>query len=264
MEDVFHELSQSFNYWHVDPLDTQVLDPLGPHEKYFPCVPLEIYFEVSRNYSYFDRDLSEDGTLTLVHQSEVQVRSYKSKIVDASWLQTRNAYVRPYLSRVLSFLKIHEDVHSGMVETIIEGGIRIRNLDSKKGPKVLRLRVGIKIYHIQIRCEDCSKQRELERDALIKKMLKRVRVVADADDVNEEESGRGRKRQPVVRESEVCPICLEKFVVGSEDVTSMPCTHMFHENCIWRWFKQSHLNCPICRFEMFIELGSQGEGDIRI
>ncbi|KAM1006360.1 hypothetical protein ACFX14_003187 [Malus domestica] len=95
-------------------------------------------------------------------------------------------------------------------------------------------------------------------------MLKRVRVVADADDVNEEERGRGRQRHPVVRESEVCPICLEEFIVGSEDVTSKPYTHVFHENCIWRWFKQSQLNCPICHFEMFIELGSQGDGDIRV
>ncbi|KAM1650445.1 hypothetical protein ACFXTH_002970 [Malus domestica] len=88
MEDVYHKKSQSC-YWHVDTLDTHVLDPLGPHEKYSPCAPLEIYFEVSRNYNYLDHDLSEDGTLTLVHQSEVQVRSYQSKIVDACWLETR-------------------------------------------------------------------------------------------------------------------------------------------------------------------------------
>ncbi|KAM1420775.1 hypothetical protein ACFX2I_003105 [Malus domestica] len=247
MEDVYHKKSQSC-YWHVDTLDTHVLDPLGPHEKYSPCAPLEIYFEVSRNYNYFDHDLSEDGTLTLVHQSEVQVRSYQSKIVDACWLETRNKYVRRYLSLVLSFLKTHEDVHSDIVETIIDAAIRIRNLDSKKGPKVLRLRVG----RTQKGCVD-------QED-----MLKRVRVVADADDVNEEERGRGRQRHPVVRESEVCPICLEEFIVGSEDVTSKPCTHVFHENCIWRWFKQSQLNCPICHFEMFIELGSQGDGDIRV
>ncbi|KAM1751390.1 hypothetical protein ACFX11_009513 [Malus domestica] len=263
MEVVYHEMSQNF-YCHVDSLDTQVLHPLGHHEQYSPWVPLEIYFEISRNYSFFDRDLSQDGTLTLVHQSEVQVRSYEGKRIDACWFGTRNEYVRPYLSQVLSFLKIPEDMHSDLVETIIDRGIQIRNLDSKKGPKVLRMRVGIKKYHDWIRCEYCSKKKQLQRDVLIKKTLKRVRVVADADDVNEVERGRGRKRRRVVRESEVCSICLEEFVVGLEDLRSMPCTHVFHENCIWRWFERSHLNCPICRFEIFIERGSQDEGDIRV
>ncbi|KAM1030802.1 hypothetical protein ACFX15_033956 [Malus domestica] len=261
MEVVYHEMSQNI-YYHVDPLDTQVLDPLGHHEKYSPCVPLEMCFEVSRTTaSSTARSL---GRRTLVHQSEVQGRSYKGKIIDACWLETRNEYVTPHLSQVLYFLKIHEDKHSAMVETIIDRGILIRNLDSKKGPKVLSMTVDMKRYHNWIRCEDCSKEKQLKRDALIKKTLKRVRVVAYADDVNEEERGRGRKRRCIVRESEVCPICLEEFVVGLEDVRSMPCTHVFHENCIWRWFERSHLDCPICPFDIFIEPGSHGEGDIRV
>ncbi|KAB2630828.1 hypothetical protein D8674_008347 [Pyrus ussuriensis x Pyrus communis] len=229
MEVVHHEMSQNF-YCHVDPLDTQVIDPLGHHEQYSPWVPLEIYFEVSRNYSFFDRDLSQDGILTLV--------CYEGKRIDAYWFGTRNEYVRPYLSQVLSFLKIHEDMHSDIVETIIDRGIQIRNLDSKKCPKVPRMKVGIKKYHDWIRCEYCSKEKQLKRDALMLMMMMLM--------------------------SEVCSICLEEFVVGLEDLRSMPCTHVFHENCIWRWFERSHLNCPICRFEIFIERGSQDEGDIRV
>ncbi|KAB2635730.1 hypothetical protein D8674_026264 [Pyrus ussuriensis x Pyrus communis] len=230
MEVVYHEMSQNI-YCHVDPFDTQVLDPLGHHEKYSPCVPLEICFEVSRT------------TASSTARSLRRRTANPGKIIDACWLETRNEYVTSYLSQVLYFLKIHEDKHSAIVETIIDRGIRIRNLDSKKGPKVLRMTVDMKRYHNWIRCEDCSKEKQLKRDALIKKTLKRDRVVAYALDV--------------------CPICLEEFVVGLKDVRSMPCTHVFHENCIWRWFERSHLNCPICRFEIFIEPGSQGEGDIR-
>ncbi|XP_073035306.1 E3 ubiquitin-protein ligase RING1-like [Primulina eburnea] len=49
-------------------------------------------------------------------------------------------------------------------------------------------------------------------------------------------------------EDESCSICLEDFYTGCE-VLSMPCSHIFHEDCIKKWLKTSHY-CPICRLEM--------------
>ncbi|XP_073138854.1 uncharacterized protein [Henckelia pumila] len=49
-----------------------------------------------------------------------------------------------------------------------------------------------------------------------------------------------------VNVDEICSICLEDF--GCE-ILSMPCSHIFHEDCIKKWLKSSHY-CPICRFEM--------------
>ncbi|XP_059651272.1 ERAD-associated E3 ubiquitin-protein ligase HRD1-like [Cornus florida] len=48
-----------------------------------------------------------------------------------------------------------------------------------------------------------------------------------------------------------CVICLEKFSfgVGMELVTRMPCSHVYHGDCIGHWLQLSHY-CPICRFEM--------------
>ncbi|KAK8298396.1 hypothetical protein V6Z11_D05G251200 [Gossypium hirsutum] len=45
-----------------------------------------------------------------------------------------------------------------------------------------------------------------------------------------------------------CAICLNEFSEGDE-VASMPCTHVFHDGCIVKWLKTSHL-CPLCRFQM--------------
>ncbi|KAL2485981.1 E3 ubiquitin-protein ligase RING1-like [Abeliophyllum distichum] len=47
---------------------------------------------------------------------------------------------------------------------------------------------------------------------------------------------------------EICMICLDEYSQGLE-VTYMPCSHLFHENCIKKWLKTSHY-CPVCRFEM--------------
>lgn len=45
-----------------------------------------------------------------------------------------------------------------------------------------------------------------------------------------------------------CRVCLEDFEAGCEQV-AMPCSHIFHKDCIEKWLKASHY-CPICRYEM--------------
>jgi hypothetical protein len=42
-----------------------------------------------------------------------------------------------------------------------------------------------------------------------------------------------------------CVICLEYFVVGDE-LTTIPCFHLFHPKCINEWFKSKN-TCPICK-----------------
>lgn len=45
-----------------------------------------------------------------------------------------------------------------------------------------------------------------------------------------------------------CSICLEEFSAGLE-VVLMPCSHLYHKDCIVEWLKRSHL-CPYCRFKL--------------
>ncbi|XP_073025437.1 uncharacterized protein [Primulina eburnea] len=46
-----------------------------------------------------------------------------------------------------------------------------------------------------------------------------------------------------------CAVCLEDFK-SREFVTSTPCDHMFHEECIMPWVK-SQGKCPVCRFVLY-------------
>ncbi|AEO60746.1 hypothetical protein MYCTH_2069178, partial [Thermothelomyces thermophilus ATCC 42464] len=40
-------------------------------------------------------------------------------------------------------------------------------------------------------------------------------------------------------------ICLEPFRDQSL-VRALPCHHLFHAECIARWFRKHHDTCPIC------------------
>lgn len=46
----------------------------------------------------------------------------------------------------------------------------------------------------------------------------------------------------------ICPVCMEEVIIGSH-LARMPCSHMFHQDCILEWLKRSH-TCPVCRFKL--------------
>ncbi|KAJ9182393.1 hypothetical protein P3X46_006394 [Hevea brasiliensis] len=45
-----------------------------------------------------------------------------------------------------------------------------------------------------------------------------------------------------------CSICIQEVELKSY-VSRLPCSHMFHRDCIKEWLNKSHL-CPLCRFSL--------------
>ena len=43
-----------------------------------------------------------------------------------------------------------------------------------------------------------------------------------------------------------CPTCLDSFTSSCE-ISSIPCGHVFHSECIKKWFETGKHNCPQCR-----------------
>ena len=48
---------------------------------------------------------------------------------------------------------------------------------------------------------------------------------------------------------QVCSICQENYRVGDEQRCLRHCAHMFHKQCIDRWF-MSNVRCPLCRHDI--------------
>lgn len=51
-----------------------------------------------------------------------------------------------------------------------------------------------------------------------------------------------------VKKQGLCAICFGEVFVGSE-LTRLPCSHMFHGDCIVRWLHESTF-CPLCRYRV--------------
>lgn len=249
------EVTHSLNrfYFDVIPLDAQ----LNEYHKEPSPVQLFIKFDYYIKHKYFN--VSQDHrTRTLVHRSEERIEAvhqFDLCQLDPS-LKNNNSYKNGLLYR-LSELGIDENKHNEIVDEITDRGRKIDNLDYNKDRNIMSLWVYIASEHITFRCERCLK----ERESLIKKKLKRVRVVKDGgkecddDDEgedDEEEDYEETKRRRVVCESEICIICMEEFALLDDDIFCMPCSHMFHDKCIVRWLGEK-LHCPLCRFQMPIE-----------
>lgn len=45
-----------------------------------------------------------------------------------------------------------------------------------------------------------------------------------------------------------CIICLDAFEINDR-LTTLPCTHFFHCNCLEKWVKKNR-SCPVCKFSL--------------
>ncbi|OEL29324.1 hypothetical protein BAE44_0009657 [Dichanthelium oligosanthes] len=46
-----------------------------------------------------------------------------------------------------------------------------------------------------------------------------------------------------------CAVCLHRLSEGDRRVRMMPCSHAFHQPCIFNWLKVNG-TCPCCRFKL--------------
>jgi hypothetical protein len=73
--------------------------------------------------------------------------------------------------------------------------------------------------------------------------VKRARLAASSDAVlglQEARPGDAGVRTPAE-----CAVCLQDFV-AEDRLRVMPCSHTFHQDCIFRWLRMNHV-CPLCR-----------------
>ena len=66
------------------------------------------------------------------------------------------------------------------------------------------------------------------------------------------EQGKKQLKQHIFSEKDTikeCPILLRKFNIGDE-LTCLPCNHIFDTEAITQWVSNNNAACPVCRFKL--------------
>ncbi|KAL4884576.1 hypothetical protein BJY04DRAFT_168094 [Aspergillus karnatakaensis] len=50
----------------------------------------------------------------------------------------------------------------------------------------------------------------------------------------------------------VCVVCLDP-VLRSHEIRELKCLHVFHRECLDKWYLQDHYNCPLCHRAYFVQ-----------
>ncbi|XVE85911.1 hypothetical protein DITRI_Ditri17bG0129600 [Diplodiscus trichospermus] len=132
---------------------------------------------------------------------------------------------------------------NNVIHEILELGNRLLNCTSSYGPIVLPICAeiwGTVLLHINNQVQEVSTRCALSESVLEFEASNYGMIPA--------QESRRLKKVNVEDGDDGCVICLEELKVGSY-ASQMPCSHMFHSNCIESWLKKKN-NCPICRFEM--------------
>ncbi|KAL6186877.1 hypothetical protein ACLB2K_042996 [Fragaria x ananassa] len=243
----------------VEPLmDTQLLlHDQKPNSPSVPALPPQVFiqfvYRVNHQYYMYPKD-----SYRYIHLGDYDHQEIK-QVVNTQfdlWMVDHSNLSYPLLSRKLSSVGVDPSLHSSVVDLITlncktSGYWQYCNVSG--GWTVLPLSVTIEEAHYMILCEGCNELIGLEEEEeeeeeddndyeevtgmipsselSIKELLKRVRV------------GNNEKG--------ICTVCLEELssAGGMSYAMEMPCKHLFHDECVVRWLKESHY-CPICRFEM--------------
>ena len=86
--------------------------------------------------------------------------------------------------------------------------------------------------------------------------LLRETLLGDKNPIKHTLSAEGEKTVKTVEfdpeiypEITCCPITIKEFKKGDQ-ISQLPCNHLFNTEAILKWLKEEKAECPICRFKL--------------
>lgn len=231
------------NVWLADNLNIPNDDQPAPsddhhHHQFFiqfeveflypPALPLGDDLE---DYLLVEFDLESS---TSIHQFWAPCKRYDHESL--SW---------NVISTMLTRIRVPLHKQPFMLHRISTCADQIANADHNRTEKILPMMVSISIV-VDYTCygqEDASTF--VMRDNADVAKLRPVAASVKSVEGLKKEILEIQDEDSVLKQ---CMICLEKIEIGSK-IVGMPCSHVYHQNCIMRWLEISNF-CPFCRFQL--------------
>ncbi|XP_050893801.1 NEP1-interacting protein-like 2 [Lathyrus oleraceus] len=172
------------------------------------------------------------------HLSHIQCETFNPPTIVFKKLfsQEGQDYIRTHLSTV-SFLTSNMLNH--IISHIIYEVQQLYNIDiieeedNLTQPNVFNLNLEIEIHEDDI-------EEEIGMIPASKDAIERIKTTCDLNVTK-------------LRDILCCTICMDEFefddINETSNICTMPCSHVFHEQCIVKWLQTSN-TCPLCRYSM--------------
>ncbi|XP_048132769.1 RING-H2 finger protein ATL7-like [Rhodamnia argentea] len=131
-----------------------------------------------------------------------------------------------FLSIILSAIGVPVEYQLPIIRMMYDKAVQMTTTPASDGANLVRMEVTIYIVtHVLLEAELLPSL--VEQPLLFESVLERIRV-KDGDPTSE------------------CTICLDELA-GGTDAMKMPCSHIYHVDCIRQWLERSR-SCPLCRY----------------
>ncbi|RVW35537.1 Polynucleotide 5'-hydroxyl-kinase NOL9 [Vitis vinifera] len=192
--------------------------------------------------------LEDDSPIRLRDVNTIGPMRRRLFVVRRDQLLRSQSLAFEHVSLLLFLMGIPSILHASFVQEIRSGAVLLANETTNIGRRIIPMVVDIDLWYMG---EEEEEETEDESDEIMAEVMRSslndvtdLSVPATRDSIEALEKIKFEE----VNSTDKCIICLEEFATESE-VSRMPCSHIYHEDCIIEWLERSHM-CPLCRFKM--------------
>ncbi|KAJ9677272.1 hypothetical protein PVL29_022332 [Vitis rotundifolia] len=156
-----------------------------------------------------------------------------------------------HVSLLLFLMRVPSIFHASFVQEIRSGAFLLANETTNIDRRIIPMVVDIDLWIMGNEEEEEEEEDEDDQDEILAEVMRSS--LNDVIDLSVPATRASIEALEKIKfedgnSTDKCMICLEEFATESE-VSRMPCSHVYHEDCIIEWLERSHM-CPLCRFKM--------------
>ena len=191
--------------------------------------------------------LEDDSPIRLRDVNTIGPMRRRLFVVRRDQLLRSHSLAFEQVSLLLFLMGIPSILHASFVQEIRSGAVLLANETTNIGRRIIPMVVDIDLWYMG----EEEEEDEDESDEIMAEVMRSS--LNDVTDLSVPATRASIEALEKIKFEDVnstdkCIICLEEFAMESE-VSRMPCSHVYHKDCIIEWLERSHV-CPLCRFKM--------------